>query len=200
MSASKITDLQLNKKDLRMNYRFRRSNMAAGARSRATKLIGDSLLEIISNYPGATIAGYRSIDSELNLDQFYKEALKTHSLVFPKVEQDILSFYKVNSMSEFQTGSFGVLEPLVGENSKHSLENIDLILVPGIAFDKKGNRLGWGKAFYDKTLNCNTVLKLGVGFQCQVVEKLPVDSWDRRMDLIVTESDTIELGKEDKND
>ena len=82
------------------------------------------------------------------------------------------------------------LDTLNQSNSdKHK---IDLFLVPGVAFDKSGNRLGYGKGYYDQLLHNTTGLKIGICFDCQVVDAIPNETHDIKMDIIVTESRIIQ--------
>jgi 5-formyltetrahydrofolate cyclo-ligase len=69
-------------------------------------------------------------------------------------------------------------------NGKH----VDLFIVPGVAFDKKGNRLGRGRGFYDRLLKGVTVPKIGLAYEIQMVAKVPVTSYDIPMDIVVTET------------
>jgi len=82
--------------------------------------------------------------------------------------------------------SFGILEP-EGE-SFTELQDIDLIIVPGVAFDKNNNRLGRGKAYYDKLLNYVNCHKYGVCFDFQLVPNVPADQHDVKMDKVITDS------------
>ena len=104
-------------------------------------------------------------------------------------------------------GSFGVPEPEPERRSPENGKKIDLILVPGVAFDRRGNRLGYGKGFYDLFLS--SLLKTGVkmedhashspaivglAFSLQMVDSIPQDSWDVSMEKVVTEGEIIEVG------
>ena len=74
-------------------------------------------------------------------------------------------------------------------NSKfHIPVFIDLVIVPGVAFDKNKNRLGRGKGYYDRFLEKIDAPKIGVGFDCQLIEKLPVEKFDVRMNKVVVPS------------
>ena len=80
--------------------------------------------------------------------------------------------------------SFGILEP-VGELYT-DYDSIDMIVVPGVAFDRQGNRLGRGRGYYDKILKeTRAAKKVGICFDFQFVEEVPVDELDVRMDLVV---------------
>ncbi len=82
----------------------------------------------------------------------------------------------------FKKGSFGIWEPL-GPRA----EKIDFIVVPGVAFDDKGNRLGYGKGYYDRFLTKHPAPTLGLGYSCQIHSELPVAPHDKPLDMILTE-------------
>jgi len=82
----------------------------------------------------------------------------------------------------FRQGAFGIWEPF-GEAGNE----IDLIFVPGVLFDKNGNRIGYGKGYYDRFLQNQNATTVGLAFSCQVVPSLPADAHDIRMDIVLTE-------------
>jgi 5-formyltetrahydrofolate cyclo-ligase len=83
-------------------------------------------------------------------------------------------------------GAFGIPEPPPSAKTVPN-SNVDAWLVPALAFDEKGNRLGRGGGFYDRFLEESSGLRIGVGYDCVILHELPCDDWDQRMDLIVTE-------------
>jgi len=110
-------------------------------------------------------------------------------LLVPVVEGSELISVELTSFNHLERNSFGVLEPI--ERVPSSLESeIDLVLVPLLAVDSKGNRLGYGKGYYDrffKRLN-SQAFKLGVAFAFQVLNHVPATGNDIRLDAVVTES------------
>ncbi len=88
-------------------------------------------------------------------------------------------------VGEMQTGAFGVSEPK--DRIEFDKAKIDLVLVPGVAFDKKGNRMGFGKGYYDRFLKDINAFKVGVCHSFQMVENVPHEEHDVKMDMIVTE-------------
>jgi len=110
-------------------------------------------------------------------------------LLVPVVEEGELISVELTSFNHLERNSFGVLEPI--ERVPSSLESeIDLVLVPLLAVDSKGNRLGYGKGYYDrffKRLN-SQAFKLGVAFAFQVLNHVPATGNDIRLDAVVTES------------
>lgn len=114
--------------------------------------------------------------------------------------KNIISFYAVSNINnELEKGPFGIYQPKVNEQNLLKDENkIDLIVVPGLAFDKRGGRIGSGKGFYDKFLAkvpaCKTIIALA--FECQIVDEISLASHDIAVHKIITEKRTI-LCKED---
>ena len=115
------------------------------------------------------------------------ECLPSEKLIaFPRVgENGELSFH---SAPTFKVGAFGVNEPVGGAPAPPP----DLVIVPGLAFDSTGARLGRGKGYYDRWLGANPAVKtLGVCFSCQILERLPAEPHDARVDAILTEQGFI---------
>lgn len=93
----------------------------------------------------------------------------------------------------FSKNKFGIPEPLGGQTAKP--EDMELFIVPGVAFDADGNRLGFGKGFYDRFLEGARGFKIGIAFDFQIVENVACDSHDIPMDKVITEIRTFERGK-----
>lgn len=112
------------------------------------------------------------------------------SFACPRVAEDRLELYRVESMFELLPGAFGVREPAA--NSAHAVApgSLDLILVPGVAFTTDGARLGRGGGFYDRLLASlpARTCKIGVCFDAQLLPELPVEPHDQHVDFIATES------------
>lgn len=107
---------------------------------------------------------------------------------YPKIAGDTLRFVRVGQASELAPGAFDLLEPTgTGEASP------DLILVPGLAFDQWGGRLGRGKGFYDRWLTEHPeTIAAGVCFDLQIVDQVPTEPHDRQVQMIITDSRTIQ--------
>jgi len=108
-------------------------------------------------------------------------------LAYPRVEGADLRFVEVFDSKEMAPGAFGILEP-TGERSM-PFDELDLLVVPGVAFDLAGNRLGYGKGYYDRILaRCLSGLeRVGFAYEFQVVEQLPAAAHDCRLTRLVTE-------------
>ena len=96
--------------------------------------------------------------------------------------------------TDIVTGKFGVREP-ASTCAEIPLNQFDLILVPGMAFDLNGNRLGRGQGFYDRLLENASGIKCGVGYDFQLLEKIPAEPHDAKVDFILTPARCVKAGK-----
>lgn len=131
-----------------------------------------------------TVLAYWSMDDEVYTHDFVKRWAGSKTLLLPCVKGDELELRYFDGEERLQPGEgYAIPEP-VGELFT-DWGKIDLILVPGVAFDKFGNRLGRGKGYYDKVLKQTGAYKLGVCFDFQLVERVPVEPHDVKMDRVV---------------
>ena len=110
----------------------------------------------------------------------------------PVVEGAILTVYRIESVDELAPAPFGLLEPkkeLRRKVRRLVATQVRLWLVPGVAFDRTGGRLGYGKGYYDALLSRvkPEVPKVGLGFEMQVIPAVPMGPTDRRLSMIITE-------------
>jgi len=112
-------------------------------------------------------------------------------IVLPRVRGGTLEFAPGPPTSLLAPGFRGLLEPAAPAVPSRS---IDLIVLPGLGFDLAGYRLGRGGGHYDGALaELRGAVRVGFGFDCQVVERLPRDRWDQRLDALVTEARTLQF-------
>ena len=133
-----------------------------------------------------SLALFAPMSTEPDLDLLWNHgALVEHSLLsYPRREGKTLSFHLISALSELIPGRFGIREPAPA----HSPKQLDLIVVPGLAFTAQGNRLGRGAGFYDRFLATlpPTTFKLGVCFEFQRVSSIPQEPHDVTMDAVVS--------------
>lgn len=113
-------------------------------------------------------------------------------VALPRVAGDELVFHWITGREELLLGSFGILEPPA--DASPAGNEFDLILVPGLAFDLRGGRLGRGRGYYDRFLAGATGLRVGVCFEDQIVADVPLEPHDLRMDFVVTPSSICRCG------
>ena len=129
---------------------------------------------------------YIDFRNEVDTRKIIEEAWRLGKRVAaPRIEGSEMNFYYIDSFTKLESGYFGVLEP-VGEEKAEG-EQV-LVIMPGAAFDKKRNRIGYGKGYYDRFLEkYPTYRTLALAFELQVVDKIPSDSFDVKPNQIVTE-------------
>lgn len=150
-----------------------------------------SNLEQLEEFRKAShIALYHALPGEVETVRFIEKWEKEKQLYLPFVDGDNLKLLPFTGKSSLSVGSYGILEPC-GAGSDCCKEQIDLLIVPGIAFDRERNRMGRGKGYYDRLLSDRTVLKIGLCFHFQLLETIPTESFDIPMDRIVTDQEII---------
>ncbi len=117
---------------------------------------------------------------------------------FPRIVEGSLSFFIPPAENALWTkNAWGIWEPDIHQSEQVSIDKCVGVLVPGVAFDRFGHRLGYGKGFYDRALSSYNGLKAGVGFSMQVIEEaLPQEAFDVAMNFIVTDKEIIRVQNE----
>lgn len=138
---------------------------------------------------------YIGFGSEINTKILIEDALKDEKEVYvPKVIKKDMVFIRINNLENLVTSSYGILEP-IGDKSNFNVDNLGLIIMPGLAFDKQGNRLGYGGGYYDKFLSSNKIdaKKIALAYDFQVLDKVPSEKHDIIVDSIITEDRDIQI-------
>lgn len=151
------------------------------------------LLLSTAAFAGAkSLALYSPIQNEISTNWIFAAAVAQGKTVFyPRVRGAVLELVPVRTQAELQQGSFGVMEPAPTLAATAAVP--ELILVPGVAFDRRGHRLGYGRGYYDRYLgrSPSSMLKFGFCYAFQLCDRLPDDDHDQRLDALVTESEVI---------
>lgn len=106
-------------------------------------------------------------------------------------ETTTLSLSYIDGMDDLIKGAYNIPEPRYIKSAK--AEDIDVILVPGLAFDRSGGRMGFGKGYYDRFLSESRGVKIGLCYDFQLRDKIPTESHDVPMDFIITEKEILEV-------
>ena len=155
---------------------YRRQLLAS--RPHSSDGLTQNLIQLVHSLQPKSLASFQPIENEPDLSAFNAWAQPQLSLFFPRVSGENLVF----ASGIMKKGEFGIWEP-TGEQS----ESLELILVPALAVDRSGNRLGRGKGFYDRALERfpNTA-KYAVVFDSEIVDRLPINDWDQKVNGAVT--------------
>lgn len=167
------------KHTLREEMRARRAQLTERTSSLASRQLSHYLLTTPRFMISEAIAGYHAFGSEADVTWFLRAALMNQRRLFlPRVlEGNEMEFVEVWDLDTLVPGAFGILEPVGPPTPIHE---IDAFLVPGLAFDLEGGRLGMGKGFYDRALeSCRPdAMLLGVGYEMQLLESVPTQPHD----------------------
>lgn len=165
------------------------------------------------------VAFYHALPDEVQTADFIEKWYRKKQLLLPIVEGNDLKLALYTGPESVQKGAFGILEPIEPDkdatnqtaygnlsgqerlqrqgnlreqtNRWSQANRIDLMIIPGIAFDRQKNRMGRGKGYYDRLLASLTVPKIGLCFGFQLFDEIPSESFDKKMDMIITEKEIL---------
>jgi 5-formyltetrahydrofolate cyclo-ligase len=174
-------NIAVSKDELRLRFRqASRDYLTADVH----KNIIEFLLQVVP--ARAKVGAFMALSDEPNLSGLFLAG--SQEFAFPRIDGLDLSFYIPAAGAKLQVNTLGVSEPAIQGSKKISSDELGAILVPGVAFDKKCQRLGRGKGYYDRLLSGYKGLKIGVASVAQIAsDDLPVDPHDVAMDVVVTD-------------
>lgn len=155
------------------------------------KIKSDAILEKLEKHPAfikaRTVLLYHSLKDEVQTHIFAEKWKNNKTLLLPVVIGNDLELRYYTGKQDMSMGAYGILEP--GGRPFTDFNAIDVVIVPGVAFDKKGNRLGRGKGYYDRLLPKLMAYKIGICYDFQVCELIPTEEFDIKMDALITEEE-----------
>lgn len=156
------------------------------------------LLQLEAYHSAHTVMGYMHFGAEFISEPWLRQVLSDgKQLLLPRVNQSSrqLEVYRVEDLdAQLEPGAYGIREPLPEQCVPAELNELEFMLLPGVAFARNGARLGYGGGFYDKLLAKLThrPVLVGAAFALQVVDGIPMESTDQRIDWLVTEHETTD--------
>lgn len=130
------------------------------------------------------IASYVSIGTELDTSAINRWLIAEKQLYLPRVVVNEMIFHNITDLDcQLEVGRFQIPEP---RQNRPMEKGLDVILVPGLAFTRAGQRMGYGGGYYDRFLQDSATYKIGIAFREQLVDWLPVEDFDVEMDLVIT--------------
>jgi 5-formyltetrahydrofolate cyclo-ligase len=190
-----------NKKSIRKKYLEKRDRLTPVARARDSAIIRQRIFRHPDWQDSHTILTYVSFRSEVETHKLIQEALaQKKRVIVPVVDPDEKEIHlsELQAFTDLSPSEFhGIYEPAALMRKRVYPPEIELVLIPGAAFDRHGGRIGLGGGYFDKLLEkMPNARRMGLGFSVQVSPKaLPLDLHDVRMHLIVTEKEVIEAKK-----
>lgn len=191
-----------NTKDFyRQKMRGIRDNMPEADVASFSALISELLISTGEYKKSGLVMSYMDIRNEVRTGYILKRCLKDGKrIAVPMVEpakgKRLMTACEISDPdSELRPSIYGIRQPDPVRARRISPEDIELVLVPGLAFDRQGNRIGYGAGYYDEFLSGagNGCIKIGLAYDFQVVEELPRREQDVRMDVIITEKGLLRM-------
>lgn len=178
----------MNKQALRKQFREKRHALPPQLRGGKNLLITRKLLELQEFKDAKSVLFYVSIPDEPDTHKAIQKSFDLGKNVYvPKVNGEHLRICPLLDLEELKPGDLGILEPCEPISEAHP-KDIDLIVIPGLAFDKKGHRLGQGGGHYDRLLKETKGFKVGLAFDEQVTEELPTEAHDVPLNMLLTDA------------
>lgn len=180
------------KRAVRADAGHRRRGISPIERHRWSEAILHRLAALPEFAAAARIALYAATVDEVQTEALFARATGAGKAVYyPTVGSTAktLTFRQVDDLRNLRPGYGGVLEPRTGP--ERAAEEIDLVIVPGVAFDRDGHRVGRGGGFYDRWLPRVRGCRIGLAFECQLVDRVAAEAHDQQVDMIVTEERII---------
>lgn len=190
-----------NNKKLRSEFKALRDGLSLSERKDKSHGICDNILALLeSDFKGANIfLCFYPFGSEVDLLELYGRLLEEgKNLFFPVSNKNTheLTFYKINNLKDdFRSGAYGIMEPDTGLEKFDLDDSSTVVITPGLIFDENCNRIGYGAGYYDRFFSLHPdVIKLGVGYDLQIIENLDVEAYDVPLDYVVTNNRLIKRG------
>lgn len=180
----------INKKDIRKQIKEEKLKLSLSEIEINSDIIINKLLARQEYNNSNIIFVYVSYNQEVITKKLIEQALEHKKVAVPKIANNQMDFYYIKSLNDLENGIMGILEPTnTSEANKAVPEDSDLFVVPGLGFDKNKNRIGYGKGYYDKYFHRHNKIKfhkIALAFDFQLLEQIPSDDFDVKLDRILT--------------
>lgn len=191
-------DIRQEKKEVRKKILSLRDSLSEEEIERLSSIIKDNFFSLYEINNGEIFFIFISFRSEVRTIPIVNELLSRKKKVvvpYTDIQNKRLILCYIDSISDLKIGNYGILEPDINTAKRADLKDIDIAVIPGSVFDLFGGRVGYGGGFYDRTIPelRNEVPKIALAFDFQVIDKVPMGYYDRRMDIIVTDKRIIRI-------
>ena len=187
------------KQALRKEMRSRRVSMSKEDRNIASHKIVSNLLNNSIYKSATTIMAYSSMPEEIQLNELFDNAFANDKiLAIPLIiGRGTMCPVFLPTVEDLVVGDFGIMTVRQDKRQFVEFDDIDCVIVPGAAFDRNGNRLGLGGGYYDRFLqHVPNAKRVALSFDYQLLETVPAEPHDAKMDIIITESETLTFERE----
>jgi len=187
----------MTKKQQREKLLNKRARLSKKEVDEKSRLIKEKLFKLKDFSSAKKVMFYLDFRNEVATEKMIISALKMNKkIVVPISDRENKSLF-LSELKDYQQelspGTYGILEPKEEYYREVNKKELDLIILPGVAFDKSGNRIGYGAGYYDRFLSqiSQTTAKVALAYEFQLVDKIKVNQYDIPVDKIVTEKRVI---------
>lgn len=189
----------MTKQELRAEARRRLRALDPATRAGAEAEIARRVWTVPEVAAARTLLLFADLPEEVHTDTIAAEALRVGvTLVYPLTRPDsrTMTLHRVTSLAELRTGNYGIREPALDVCAEVAAEQVDVALVPGLAWDRSGNRLGRGAGYYDRMFARPDWrgFRCGIFFAHQEADTIAPEAWDLPLDAVVTEREVWRRG------
>jgi len=185
----------MTKLEIRRNMKELKSKLLVSQIQMHSDYISKQLLLTSTYKQSDQIFCYVSFNEEvITTNILYAALSQKKKVAVPKIIGDEMKFFYIKSLEELNLGTHGILEPITGMEAIPQKDKENLVIVPGLAFDLKRNRIGYGKGYYDRYFikyDETPMKKIALAYDFQVLEELPIDDYDKEIDQIITQTRII---------
>ena len=192
-----MEEIQEKKHEIRTEITKLLTDMSDDVRNEKTQAIEDRLFEFANFLESNITLLYMNTENEVATRNIIKRTIEYNKIVVLPVfdmEKHRMDLMKVENLeNQLKRGPRGVQEPNTTKSKKVPIDSIDIAIVPGIAFDEKGARIGTGMGFYDRLIpNLPiTTRKVALSFEDQLIQQVPMEHHDKHVDIIITDKRII---------
>jgi len=187
--SSHFKSIDAKKKQIRTDIRWLKKELSVEQKQAEADAVFREI-ELLPEFINAeTVLFYWAMRDELPTQLAIKKWCIEKKILLPSIDQNKLVLKQYDYTGKLTQKNLGIWEPDLVENYEGK---VDLVIVPGIAFDRKRNRLGRGKGYYDRFFKKYKPAKIGVAFDCQLLDTVPIAKHDIKMDKIITPSEIIQ--------
>lgn len=175
----------MTKKELRRQLLSLRASLGKDKQREFSKQIWENVEKLEEFKKANKIGVYLDFGSEVKTFSYLEKLTRKKEIFVPRLRGKEMDFVRFNGPEGLKAGAYGILEPIEGKICPP--EELELILAPGLGFTLEGGRLGYGGGYYDKYLTQTRAAVFALAFEIQILDKLPIESWDYPLDGLISE-------------
>lgn len=181
----------MTKDEIRKYIRLRKSTLNENDKINNSLKIFQYLEQLPSFINSRNILAYYSLPDEVNTKSFIDNWCENKIIFLPKIVDDKIQIVKYQNIETLKRGKYNILEP--DDDLYYSLNDIEIALIPAMALDYRGNRVGRGKGYYDKFLTDSKIIKIGIIYGFQLIDNFITDKYDVPLDYAITEDGILKF-------